>query len=90
MGEGGSVTVDRQQYQIIPLSSVQVTLPRARIQCLVTDSMTGATIADLTSTNAIVFPAVIADLDAASRRDLIDVVASFLIDWKLKQLGVGG
>jgi hypothetical protein len=70
---------DFQQFKITPLAAASVTVPRAQIEALVTDSRTQAVIADFTGANAILFPRDITDLTAADRQELAQIVAYFLI-----------
>ena len=73
---------DLQQYSITPLASASVNVPRAQIEALVTDSRTGATIADFTGANALIFPAVIATLTVEQRRELAQLIARWLLEKK--------
>lgn len=73
---------DLQQFSITPQASASVTVPRALIAAKVTDSQTGATLADFTGANALQFPAVIATLTAADRLELAQLVADWLIKKK--------
>ena len=70
---------DLQQFTITSLSSANVNVPRARIEARVVDSQTGALIADLTGANAITFPGVLTQLTVDQRRELIELVATWLI-----------
>lgn len=70
---------DLQALSVTALGSASVNVPRATISALVTDSQTGAILADFTGANAIAFPAVLAQLTAAQRRDLIDLVVPWLV-----------
>lgn len=73
---------DFQQFDVQTLGSVSVTLPRFQISVKVTDSQTGATIADFTGANAFVFPGVLATLTAAQRRTILDDIVARLIRMK--------
>lgn len=70
---------DLQNFTITPLGNANVNVPRATISCTVTDSMTGAVIADFTGANVINWPGVISTLTAAQRRELIDLIANYLV-----------
>lgn len=67
-------------FQITPLGSASVTVPRFRIECQVVKSSDQTKVLlDVTGANAIQFPAVLATLSTEDRRDLLEVIAHFLI-----------
>ena len=72
---------DLQQYQLTPLSNASLTVPRFQIECVVTDSQSGAVLFDFTGANAIVFPRDLLTLypTAAERRAFADLIANELI-----------
>lgn len=72
---------DLQNFSITPLSNASVNVPRFRIECVITDSQTGAVILDLTGASAIVFPTDLGSIfpTAAERREFIDHLAHYLI-----------
>ena len=74
---------DILQFQITPLASASVNVPRAQIEGKVVDSTNQQTvIADFTGANALVFPAVIATLTAQQRLDLAQLIAGWLLRTK--------
>lgn len=77
---------DLQQFSITPLSSVNVSLPRAQVSCLVTHSQTGAPLADFTGANAVVFPQILSTLTAAERLELVQMIAGWLLQKKRPDL----
>lgn len=73
---------DFQNYSVTRRSAVNVNVPRYEIQVRVTDSNTGATIADFTGANALMWPGVLSTLTAEQRDVLIDQIASMIINMK--------
>ena len=73
---------DYQNYKLTALASANVNVPRVQIEAVVTDSSTGATIADFTGAGALVFPAVIATLTAQQKLDLAELIARYLLNVK--------
>ena len=70
---------DLQGFTITAQSAANVNVPRATISCTVLDATTGAVLADLTGANAIQWPGVIATLTAADRRELAQLIATWLV-----------
>lgn len=72
---------DLQEFSITLLTNATVNVPRFRIECVITDSQTGAVLQDLTGANAIVFPTDLGTIfpTAAEKREFIDQLAHYLI-----------
>jgi type IV secretory pathway TrbD component len=71
---------DLIDFSITPLASANVNVPRATIEARVVDSSDqNIVIADLTGANALIFPAVITTLTPEQRRQLIQLVAHWLV-----------
>lgn len=75
---------DLQNFSVTPLASASVNVPRARIECQVCDSRTGAVLRDFTGANAVTFPNILSSLTGAERLELLDLIATWLI---LKRFG---
>jgi hypothetical protein len=69
---------DLQNFDVSPLAGT-VNMPRFAIECRITDSATGAVIADFTGANAIVFPNELTGWTAAERRQFVRIIARHLI-----------
>ncbi len=70
---------DLQNFAITPLGAANVNVPRATIEALVTDSQSGAVLADFTGANALNWPGVVSTLTGAQRLVLAEMVANWLI-----------
>lgn len=73
---------DLQNLVITELGPGAVNTTRATISCQVTDSATGAVIADYTGANAITFPGVIRDLTTEQRQVLLWETARLVAEMK--------
>ena len=73
---------DLTDFSITPQGSSSVTVPRATIAGKLVDSQTGILLADFTGANAIQFPSVLATLSVAQRKDIIDLIATLIINQK--------
>lgn len=75
---------DLQNFQITPLANASVNVPRFRIECVITDSQTGAVLQDLTGANAIIFPNDLGTLFTTTeeRREFVRDLARILIRQK--------
>jgi hypothetical protein len=77
---------DLQQFSITPLPKGSVNVPRVRIECRVVESVVnGATLADFTGANALIFPAVLDTLPPADVEELVRMVANWIV---MKKAGV--
>ena len=70
---------DLQNFSITPRSATNVNVPRAEIVATVVDSMTGAVLADFTGANSIMFPGVVSTLSADDRRELAEMIGTWLV-----------
>jgi hypothetical protein len=71
---------DLQQFSVTPMSKGNMNLPRLRIECRVVEPViNGATLADFTGANAIIFPAVLDTLPPADVEELVRMVAHWII-----------
>jgi len=78
---------DLTDFSITVLSNANVNLPRAQISAKVVDSANQSLVlADFTGANAIIFPAVLSTLSVADRRELAQMIASWLI---MRRAGLG-
>jgi hypothetical protein len=73
---------DLQNFSITPRNAVNINVPRAEIQAQVTDSTTGAILADYTGNNSLMFPGVIATFTGAQQRELAEMLAMKIIFMK--------
>ena len=73
---------DLQNFSITPMAAANINVPRATISAQVTDSSTGAGLADFTGVNALTFPGVLTTLTAGQRGELIDLLATKIIFMK--------
>ncbi len=75
---------DLQNFSVTPLSATSVSMPRFRIECIVTDSQTGVVLQDLTGANAIIFPHDMPSLFTTTeeRREFVRDLARILIKQK--------
>lgn len=73
---------DIQNFLITPLTNANINVPRARIEATVNDSNTGTILADFTGVNALIWPGVVSTLSAEERRELVDIIAIWLIHKK--------
>lgn len=71
---------DIMNLTITKLSSANVNVPRVQIQCKIVDSSNqDIVLADLTGANAILFPAVIAQLTTEQRDEFVEMIINWLI-----------
>lgn len=70
---------DLQNFTVTAQAAANINVPRFTISCTVTDSQTGAVLADFTGANAITFPGVLTTLTAQQRRDLLDLIVTKII-----------
>ena len=73
---------DFQAFSITPLAAASVNMNRVSIACKVTNSNTGALIADFTGANAITWPDVLSTLTAAQRQEIHQLIVTRLIQMK--------
>ncbi len=73
---------DFQNYAATPGTAVSITVPKYTISCQVTDSTTGAVLADYTGANALQFPSVLTGLSVAQYKQVMDVLAPMLVHIK--------
>lgn len=70
---------DLQNYSRTFLGAANVNVPRVQISAQVTDSTTGAVLADFTGANVILFPAVMSTLTQQQRQKVADTIATMLV-----------
>jgi hypothetical protein len=70
---------DLQNYSLTAGGAATLTLPQHTIAGRVTDSTTGATLADFTGDSALSFPSVLATLTAAQRDELLSQIAQQIL-----------
>ena len=70
---------DIRSEVITDLGSASVTVPRLTWSCTLNDSQTGALLHDFTGANIVNFPAVLGNLSAAQRIELLHIIKSYLI-----------
>jgi len=72
---------DLQQFSIAALTNATITVPRFKVECQITDSMTGAVLFDFTGANGITFPVDLLTLypTAAERLDFARLIANEMI-----------
>lgn len=70
---------DLQNFSRTFLGASNVNVPRVQISAQITDSTTGAVLADFTGANVIIFPAVLSTLSAAQRQKIADMIATTLV-----------
>ena len=81
-GEKIKHMADLQNFSVTTASAVSVVVPRFTIQAKVVDSQSGATLADYTGGSALQFPSILATLSAQQRQDIIDLIATLIINQK--------
>lgn len=70
---------DIQSLVITAQGAANVNVPRFTVACRVTDSITGATVADFTGANALVWPGVLASLTATQRREVLRQIMALVL-----------
>jgi hypothetical protein len=70
---------DLQNFSRTFLGASNVNVPRVQIAATVTDSTTGAVLADFTGANVIIFPAVMSTLTQQQRQKIADMIAMTLV-----------
>lgn len=70
---------DFQNVVVTSQAAANVNVPRYSVSVQVTDSTTGALLADFTGANAIQWPGVLATLTAEQRRAILEMVLTYVV-----------
>ena len=73
---------DLQDSSVSRQGAANINVPTHQITGRLTDSSTGATLADFTGTNAITWPGVLATLTSEQQDEIAQNVANQLLFWK--------
>ena len=76
---------DLQQFSITRLANATLNVPRWSVAGLITDSKSGAVLADFTGGNAVIFPTILGTLSAAQQDAFVAEVINDLLH---KRFGV--
>lgn len=76
---------DIQNFAITRLAPASLTVPRWQLSGQVTDSKTGAVLADFTGANVVNFPGILGTLTNAQQDELVNLIVTWLVQKKFPQ-----